>query len=57
MSNLICPFDGTELVRVKATIETKTGQGWFVERYLVEEWVCPKCSLRIRARYEVIGGS
>jgi hypothetical protein len=51
-----CPFDGTEMVRVKSTIETEAGQSWLVRKYLVEEHVCPKCGLRIRAKYEVIGG-
>ena len=49
-----CPFDGTEMICVSGSIEQRPGKSWNLEKYLVEEYVCPKCSFRVRARWEVV---
>ena len=47
-----CPFDGKNMMCVKRYIEKST-EVWG-EYTLVNDFVCPKCGLRVRARYKVV---
>lgn len=49
-----CPFDDEELICVSRSVEMVPTQSWNVERYLVEEFVCPRCGLRVQGRWKII---